>query len=457
MNLDELLLNIKAVTFNSLVCQSDILSFEDKEELNSQGYFIELTLDEFKEQFDINPDFVWYAPSYSMNNVYFNPETLAVCPLHLEMHLHGMSVGAGIEGTYRFIKETENEVANKDFNHSIMALPDAMRIEYFEMLIDKYGTDIPDLYNLFISHYLASDYGFGSLKQETLKTILGSKTSKDIEKTKKALVDLPDVVTIYRGGNSASVPYNEAYSWTLDINTANFFASRRGSDDGYIATAVVNKEDILDFFDDSSEEEVLVYPDKIKVESVRTIKGLDFIKEVLPVVTPMYQKYRDMMVDLDFYMDSSIHGKEHQARVLLHCLIISELLGLPASDRRVLATAAIYHDTQRTHDYVENGHGLAAREYYVRDVSKPDPLVEFLCEYHCLPDAKGYSEIRSNRKLSKNREKATLLYQIFKDADGLDRIRLGGIRHIDLKQLRLDVSKDLTLVARICLEQIRVD
>ena len=43
----------------------------------------------------------------------------------------------------------------------------------------------------------------------------------------------------------------------------------------------------------------------------------------------------------------------------------------------------------------------------------------------------------------------TLLYKIFKDADGLDRIRLGGIREIDVNQLRLDVSKELTLVARI--------
>ena len=457
MNLDELLLNIKAVTFDSLVCQSDILYSEDKDDLNSQGYFIDLTLDEFKEQFDINPDCVWYAPTFSMGSMYFNPETLAVCPLHLEMILGGMAIGDGINGVKRVIEETEKEVANGKYSRSIMTLPDAMRIEYFEKLIDKKGTNIPDLYQLFTSYYLISDYGFGSLKQETLETILNSKTAEDIKEIKEKVADLPDVITIYRGGNSASVPYESAYSWSTDINTANFFASRRGSSDGYIATATVNKENILDYFPDGNEKEVIVYPDKIKVESVRTIKGLDFIKEVLPVVTPMYQKYRNMMADLDFYMDSSIHGKEHQARVLLHCLVISELLGLPNSDRRALATAAIYHDTQRTHDYVENGHGLAAREYYVSDVSKPDPLVEFLCEYHCLADKKGYEEIRNNRKLSKNREKSTLLYQIFKDADGLDRIRLGGIRDIDLKQLRLDVSKDLTLVARIFLEQIRVD
>ena len=455
MNLDELFLNINAVSFDSLVCQTDITSIEDKNEYNSKGYCIYLTLDEFKEKFNINPSCVWYAPSISITNLYFNPETLAACPLHLDMHLHGIAIG-DIEGTYHVIETTEKEVANGEYNFSIMTLPDAMRIEYFEKLIDKKGADIPGLYKLFISYYQTSDYGFGSLKQDVLKTIFDSKTQEEIDEINNKLSSLPDEVTIYRGGNSASVPYDEAYSWSLDINVANFFAARRGYSDGYIATATVNKNDILDYFPNNSEKEILVNPNKIKIEDVRTIYGMDFIESFLPVVASMYRTYRDAMMELDFYTNSHLHGKEHEVRVLLYCLFISEILDLSNSDRRILATAAIYHDTQRTHDYVEDTHGLAAREYYVNNVSKPDLLVEFLCEYHCLPDEQGYAEIRNNRKLSKNREKSTLLYQIFKDADALDRIRLGDIKSTDLNQLRLDISKNLTLVARISLEQIKV-
>lgn len=91
----------------------------------------------------------------------------------------------------------------------------------------------------------------------------------------------------------------------------------------------------------------------------------------------------------------------------------------------------------------------------MRNTKSPNYLVEFLCEYHCLPDEKGYAEIQNNKKLKRNSSLATKLLQVFKDADGLDRVRF-GIRDIDLNQLRTSVSKGLTLVARFCLEQIKV-
>lgn len=155
-------------------------------------------------------------------------------------------------------------------------------------------------------------------------------------------------------------------------------------------------------------------------------------------------------------MASDLHGKSHQARVLLLTQIISEILDLPLYERRLLATAAIYHDTQRVHDDDDEAHGAAAAEYYRESIDSPSCMVEFLCKFHCLPDEQGYAEIQTNKKLRRNRSQATRLYQIFKDAGALDRIRLGSLRELDLNQLRLPVSKELALVARICLEQVKV-
>ena len=160
---------------------------------------------------------------------------------------------------------------------------------------------------------------------------------------------------------------------------------------------------------------------------------------------------------MDFAQRSSIHGKAHEARVLLLCLILSHLLDLPMSDRKVLAAAAIYHDTQRTHDWVEPEHGKASKEYYHDNVSSPDPLVELLVEYHCLPDEEAYRHIRNIRVLSKSRSRATKLFDIFKDADGLERIRLdGALKELDLNQLRTEKAKTLSLVSRICLEHVKI-
>lgn len=454
MTVDELLLNVRGVQFSSMVCQTDIQTEEDKAFYNRQGYSIPVTEQELTEKLKLDPACIWYTPSVSDRSLYFNPETLAAAPLHLEMLLEGMYPGS-IDNFYKALQGRENDVAAGKYYGSISSLPDAMQMEYFNRLVVKKGPEIPDLYELFFVCYINSDYGFRGIAPETLNAILASKTEKDKAKTMEALEQLPDTLTIYRGGNSASVPYSEAYSWTLDINVANFFACRRGTGEGWIVEAEVAKQDVIDaFLDTRDEKEVFVDPSNVNVRSVTPVFGLDYVKELLPEVRSMYQEYQDKLPELEFAQDSVDHGMVHEARVMLLSLIMAYELDLPLRDWRVLSTAAIYHDTQRVHDDDDIEHGAASREYYHNSVKDPDPLVEFLIEYHSRPDEEGYAEIQNNRKLSKSRTRSKLLFEIFKDADALERVRF-GVRALDMKYLRLPISKNLTLAAKMLTESIK--
>lgn len=455
MNLSELLLNIKVVDFNSLVPQTDIQTEEDKQKYLEKGYLFALTEKEFREKFEADPACIWYTPSISQSCIYFNKDTLAVSLFPIEYLVSGMFKEA--EGFYRVIQERETEVENKNFQSSISCLPDAMRLEYFKLILDKFGADISGLYDLFFSTYIMSDYGFGNIDEKNLSVILNSKTEEDIKKTEQQLKKLPEILKVYRGGNSASTPYEEAYSWTLDINTANFFACRHGFDEGYIVEGEVLKKDVIEaFLTDRNEQEIIVNPKDVNIISNMQIKGMNYIEDTLPVIAPMYRKYIEQMEKLTFAMESPVHGCGHEARVLLLALTIAQELNLPSSDKKILATAAIYHDTQRVHDNTDEMHGKTSREYYHNNVKSPESLVEFLCEYHCMPDEDGYREIMNNRQLSKNRKRSKLLIDIFKDADALERVRF-GIKGLDMNQLRLPVSKELALIARIYLEQIKVN
>lgn len=454
MNLDELLLNIKTVTFDSLVRQTDVKTDADKAFYAAKGHNIRLTADEFRQRFQVDPGCIWYTPSVSQGSLYFNPDTLAAAPFHLDYLLSGL--GSFEEGFYKNIQLIESEVAEGEYMRAIMSLPDTMQLEYFNRLVEKKGSDVPGLYELFTTFYLDSDYGFGEVAPGTLQVILDAKTEKDRERTDAVLRDMPDVLKVYRGGNSASTPYEEAYSWTLDVNVANFFAARRGSDAGYLVEAEVAKKDVIDvFLDDRNEQEVLVDPSKVKVVRELPVHGLEFLKQTLPQVAPMYHKYKDRLMELEFAQDSVEHGYGHEARVMALSLIISQHLRLSLRDREVLAEAAIYHDLRRVNDIDDPQHGKDARAYYHETVGTPNPLVEFLCEFHCRPDEEGYREIRNNRRLSKDRSRAKLLLDVFKDADALDRCRF-GLRDLDVNQLRLDISKQLPLVARLCLDQLKV-
>ncbi len=452
-SLDELLLNINGVSFDSLVSQKDIQSEDDKKSYSDKGYQIPLTVEEFKSKFDLDPSCVWYTPSISQHSLYFNEETLAAAPFHLNLYLSGMV--PSLDSLYGIIKDIENEVSKGEYYSALMSLPDTMQIEYFNKLIEKKGPNIPGLYDLFFSFYVNSDYGFSSIKDSTFKAILASKTEEDKKKTFQAIKALPDTLKIYRGGNSASTPYGKAYSWTLDPNIANFFACRRGTNEGHIVEAEVNKKDIIDAFLDRGEQEIIVDPSAVNVTQIRTMHGIEFLGQMLPKVATMYHKYRDQLMAMEFAQNSDAHGYSHEARVMLLNLMIGTHLKLSSRDLKVLATASLYHDLQRVNDIDDEKHGRDGMEFYHQTVPNPDPLVEFLCEYHCLPDEEGYREIINNRKLSKNRSRAKLLYDIFKDADALDRCRF-GLHALDVNQLRLPISKEMPLVAKLCFENIQI-
>lgn len=267
-----------------------------------------------------------------------------------------------------------------------------------------------------------------------------------------ALRDLPDEITIFRGGNTLSVPYSQAFSWTTDVNVASFFAARQGNGPGYIVRARIGRNDVIDFFPQQrSEREIIVDPASASffVENIIDVKGLSYLDKMFPIVTPTFHRYREKLYRLDFAQKSREHGIEHEARVLLMCLILAHELKLPKKDVDVLCTAALYHDVRRDNDGVDERHGAMGRAYYEKTVSNPNPIVGFLCEFHCLPDEVG-------EKAGKEfREEGIRLLHIFKDADALDRVRF-GIQDVDLNQMRLEVSKTMVLVARLCLQHLQV-
>lgn len=482
MTTDDLILRINDVGFDSLVSQAAIQTEADKQEYQTKGYMIELTEAEFKAKFDLDPKKIWYTPAYGSGCLYFNEDTLAVCIVYLELlidHEYSETNQSGqssnpynIERVKNTIERVEQEAQDNHYNIPLMCLPDAMRMEYFNKLVSKKGTSIPNLYDLFITYYTDSDYGFKGIEQETLDFIFNSKTPNEKRKTtmrlkhhlahqanheRPNLRDVSDTITVYRGGNSASTSYNQAYSWSLNINVANFFAIRRGKGPASIIQGEVYRKDVIEYIDIRGEQEIIVNPSSVRNIKTIQLKDNNFLKAEVHKVGSLFTQYLDKLKELDYHHPNSIHGPEHSARVLLLSLIIADTLNLSSSDKRILAEAAIYHDTRRTHDGVCPIHGKSASIYYHNNTSKPDPLVEFLCEYHCRPDEEGYTEIKQNRKLSKHREKTILLYQIFKDADGLDRIRLNDIKtEMDLAQYRLPVTKELTFVAKLLYSDWRI-
>lgn len=77
-------------------------------------------------------------------------------------------------------------------------------------------------------------------------------------------ISLPDSFTVYRGVGRGRNP--EGMSWTDNLDSAKWFASRFG-DDGYVIRGIVNKSDVLAYFSRRNECEVVIPSDAVKEKS----------------------------------------------------------------------------------------------------------------------------------------------------------------------------------------------
>lgn len=177
------------------------------------------------------------------------------------------------------------------------------------------------------------------------------------------------------------------------------------------------------------------------------------IDRLSPAVKEKFLLWDDYMFrNVKFNMpDSEIYAAAHCERVLLYALILSEdIFGDDSEAFDILAHAAIFHDTRRQDEYLDTGHGARAAVYYEQFCRDHDditfhPESVYLMRYHDLDDAVGKDAIR--KKFGENSDRVLKLYAIFKDADALDRWRLGS-GGLDPRFLRTDKARTMTDYSR---------
>ena len=166
-------------------------------------------------------------------------------------------------------------------------------------------------------------------------------------------------------------------------------------------------------------------------------------------VQKYYEKWLDVLHENIVFslQDSDIHTKKHCEHVLLFCLLLAEKMKLSEDEINVLSCAAVFHDSRRFDDMFDVGHGSRAADYY-RDFCCEknlnfDKRVYLIMAFHDRDDKLGFKTLSAE----KDSEKLLILYKIFKDADALDRFRLGPDA-LDVAYLRTKAAKRLYATAK---------
>lgn len=135
--------------------------------------------------------------------------------------------------------------------------------------------------------------------------------------------------------------------------------------------------------------------------------------------------------------DSYIHGVDHMARVFIFQELVCAQLeehGVKIN-REAVRWAAMVHDVGRVDDGLDLEHGRRSAEWiqnHLSDKISPGVLevVTYIAQWHVPSD--------------KDAPAMTLELQVLKDADALDRVRLGDL---DVRYLRTDAARSLVGIA----------
>ena len=437
---------------------SRIKTVGDKEVYKDTDYLIGYTFDEFKNKYPtIDATKIFFCNG--LHKTYYYDEVNYVL---FSLPLYGKAVHMATdkpfdEFTNWLISEYISNLQNREYSIPILALNDRMRMEYFNILAENNMLD--GLFKLFMQVYTTSDYGCEAISHENMIKLFNSRSQEEKIKMNQeknnALKRYPDTLTVYRGEASKSTSHHDSWSWTLDINTANFFATRFGRDDSKIVKGTVSKDCVDTYF--REESECIINPKNVADIEITELYGQSWLATKMnPYIMKLYHKYRDILIKkYENSHEANSHDQVHSARVLCLALLLGSLHKLNHAEMTNLATAIVYHDLGRVDDSEDDLHGKRGAEIFMKTRAASSinkKLVAFLVECHCLDDYVGNEIIQTDFN---DDERVHLLFNIIKDADALDRVRFGKYG-LDMSYLRLSESSKMTLVARLFFDEVRL-
>jgi hypothetical protein len=158
----------------------------------------------------------------------------------------------------------------------------------------------------------------------------------------------------------------------------------------------------------------------------------------------MFAEPADFILKPSYFRHQSwLHGVNHTYRVMCNVLMIGNELGM-VHEKRLAFCAAFVHDMSRRHDGFSLRHGPRAAGEKV-----PEFEEMFLRNGASPSDIDGIKSAVANHSQYTEPDKTSAYYAvtaILKDADALDRIRMGE-GNLNTKYLRYEVSAQLIPVA----------
>ncbi len=324
----------------------------------------------------------------------------------------------------RMEREIKDSLARRDFDHFLGLIDPRIAPEVFMeafnfipdhekfRLFERLWRFNPDAHDIFPPEFAQQAYQYRGVTSE------------------RPPADKDGFVCIYYGQDGDLLP-EQAVRWTIDINRAIIKAM------GFEPVAAifqgrVHTDNIIAYDYRRTVKEVQVQagsPLRITKRDFIDLRQFDDLASA--GIPERFHYYTGQIERGWFHNPEGIHAIGHTRRVLMLSLLLAYLERYSQADAHLLSLAAVFHDIGRENDGYDPGHGLASYTRIVKenllalDDHQDRETLRFIVENHAIPDRCAYQKL--DRYNLGDVERTLRLYDAFKDADGLDRVRLGDL------------------------------
>lgn len=349
---------------------------------------------------------------------------------------------------------------NRDWtSFYLLDVPLPMQIYDFERRYKD--IDPSQVFEVWNSIHTHIDYANGMWKPEVLEYVYAHAPQTDLPEA-----DADGLITIYRGMGEKSQPAESAISWSTDPMCALWFANRsaRGTS---LVSARVKPDQILAYNPgyNGEKEVILRQGTKLDIQTTDMIPSTEaHVPMLLVPVTKEFFQYGSLALRLGYPEEKMFqyHGVKHILRVLLLTLLYCQHSGddMTEEDKQILIYFSLLHDIGRDSEEEDESHGdksmdlIRKKNIRIKGIhlsKKGYRIAKLLIKHHCRPDEIGLERVSKVPNFTaQDIRRATKLYRIAKDMDGLDRVRFNGL---DFRRLRTPYARRLPLIAGGLLEE----
>lgn len=210
-----------------------------------------------------------------------------------------------------------------------------------------------------------------------------------------------------------------------------------------ILEKLLNKTVFIPVKEESRLEKYNVALQELKQREITEMHILDIIKIIKESdkLNLLIEEIREIREELLFA--SLGHGATHCERVTILAFAIGVLKNLKEEDLKILLESTKYHDIGRIDDNEDEFHGRRSANQFDKynigkDFSMEDKnILKAICVGHSIDD-REFESIMQEFNIEE-KDKCIRLFEILKDADALDRVRLKYSEE-EIQTLRVDDS-----------------